>query len=268
MACSAAAADQDANSLQIVNVQFLDTRDGYPLPEGFVFYAGEQVHLVFNVAGYEYDEDYIMRLLYRIEFLGPNGDPFAEPQTGEIREEIYPQDEDWMPIVRASPRAPFHAESGVYKIRMSVEDTVARASAGEEVSFRLEGKDLDPGAGLTISGFVLRRHEEGEPLSEPVFYRGQTLWGSFDIAGFELAEDNSFQVEARLDVISEKGKVLFSFSPRTERGSTYYPRKWLPVAFRLDLEKDMPPGPYTIHLTVRDRIAGAVEEASREFEVE
>ena len=250
--------------LTIVNAKFLDSEDGYPLPAGSSFYPGEQVYVVFNLDGFHITEDeYQMKVSYRIDFVGAQGAAFATSEAGTIAEEVYPQDQNWMPIVRASPRIPFHAEAGTYKIELYAHDEFKpQDESRQELAFEVNGKEIGAADQLMVRNFAFQQSEGGEPVEAPSYQPGGTLWGSFYITGFELRENNSFEVDSRLQVVNSEGGVLFSFTPQEEEGQSFYPRRWLPGRFRVDLDKDIPKGEYTLVLSVQDKL-GKQESLTR-----
>lgn len=262
------AADEKKVPFSIVKANLLDEEGGYPVPEDSTFFAGERVHLKFNIAGYAVDEDYRVRLSYRLDFLGPRGERFAMPQGGEIDEEVFPQDEDWLPIVRASPRLPPHAESGTYKVILTATDLGAgKKTVTTELPIHVRGENPQLSNNLVIANLSFSRTRDGEPLREPVYRPGDTVWASFHITGFEIAEDNSFDVESSLEVMSDDGEVMFSFESGGETGSPFYPRRWLPAKFRLSLDDDLPEGTYTVLVSVRDKLGGETYQSKHQFQV-
>jgi hypothetical protein len=251
----------------IANLQILDSEDGYPIPPSSQFYPGERVYLRFNVAGYHVDEDYRMKVSYRLDFIGASGAPFSISESGEINEEIYPQDEKWMPIVRSSPMLPQHAESGTYMVKLAIRDELSGQSAASEIALSVEGKDVVGAKDLAIRNFAFSRAEGGEALAAPAFRPGDTLWGSFFITGFRLGQDNAFDIASELKVVSTDGEVLYAFTPQGEKGSPFYPRRWVPAKFHVDLEPNIPRGNYFVQLFVHDRIGGSHFQAEKTFQV-
>jgi len=256
-------------SFSIVNAHLLDGKDGYPVPGDSIFFTGETVHLSFNIAGYAVgEEDYQIRLSYRFDFEGPSGIRFALPQGGEIIEEVFPQDEKWLPIVRTSPRLPPHAESGTYKVILTVFDRLAQdRKSVKEVPIFVKGVSIEGSKTLVIRNLSFSHTEEGEPLTEPIYSPGGTVWARFHITGFEVAEDNSFAVESSLEVLSAKNEVMFAFESRGEKGSPFYPRRWLPAKFRLDLDPDLLPGEYVVLVSVHDRVGENTYQQRHRFQV-
>lgn len=268
-AAAAAAEEDEKPSFSIVNAHLLDSEDGYPIPGDSIFFTGETVHLSFNIAGYTVgEEDYQVRLSYRVDFEGPSGVRFSLPQGGEIIEEVFPQDEKWLPIVRASPKLPPHAESGTYKVTLTVFDRLAAdRKIVKQVPIFVKGENIEGSKSLVIRNLSFFRTEGGEPMPEPVYHPGDTVWARFHITGFELADDNSFAVESTLEVLSAKDEVMFAFESGGEQGSPFYPRRWLPAKFRLDLDSDLLPGEYTVLVSIHDKLAENTFQQRHRFRV-
>ena len=261
--------ENERPSFSIVNAHLLDEEDGYPVPGDSIFFTGETLHLSFNIAGYTVgEEDYQVRLSYRLDFDGPSGVRFALPQGGEIIEEVFPQDEKWLPIVRASPKVPPHAESGTYKVTITVFDRLAAdRKIVKEVPIFVKGENIEVSKTLLIRNLSFSRTEEGEPLPEPLYRPGDRVWARFYITGFEVGEDNSFAVESSLEVLSAKDEVMFAFESGGEKGSPFYPRRWLPAKFRLDLDLDLLPGEYTVLVSVHDKLGENTYQQRHRFRV-
>jgi hypothetical protein len=265
------AADENENpSFSIVNAHLLVGEDGYPVPGDSIFFSGETVHLSFNIAGYAIgEEDYHVRLSYRLDFEGPSGVRFALPQGGEIIEEVFPQDEKWMPIVRASPPLPPHGESGIYKVILTVFDRLAQdRKIIKEVPIFVKGESVEVSKSLLIRNLSFSRTEDGEPLSEPIYPPGGTVWARFHITGFKVAEDNSFAVESSLEVLSAKDEVMFAFESQGEKGAPFYPRRWLPAKFRLDLDSDLRAGEYVVLVSIHDKLRKNTYQQRHRFQVQ
>tara|TARA_Y100000588_G_scaffold395173_2_gene520787 strand:- start:10894 stop:11727 length:834 start_codon:yes stop_codon:yes gene_type:complete len=258
-------------TLSIVSASFLDSEDGYPIPTGSVFYPGEKIHLEFKLTGFTTDKKYRMSVNYRIDFLGPSGVRFSLPRAGEINEEIFPQDEDWLPTLRVSPRLPQFAEPGTYEVTLTVMDRLAgNDETSLTVPILVHGDNVETSTTLLIRNLVFSRERGGEALSTPAYSAGETVWARFHITGYSLAEDNSFDVASSLEVTTERekdNKVLFRFTASGERGRPFYPRRWLPAEFRLDLDKNLSPGVYTVLISVQDRLGGKTFESRQHFRV-
>ena len=256
---SVAGDDQEAaeEGLSLFNLDLLDSRDGYAIPSDTRFVPGQTIHLFFQIKGYEVGIEDRVRLRYKVEALDPAGRRFYRDDGGVVHVELAPQDENWMPIVRYSPRIPDHAGGGIYSIRISVEDELARSAIETAVAITVDGTRLDAADELAVHQFHFSKEENGAGLDEPVFDAGEEIWAAFFISGFETREDNSYDVESNASVIDAEGERMFDFETIGEQGKPYYPRLWLPARMRLDLEDDIPPGSYTVVLRLRDGVGGS-----------
>ncbi len=264
--CSApCGADESAESLQIVRLDLLDREGGYAIPDDSVFYPGEMVHLAFNIAGYAIDNDYNMRLKWNIRTMGPAGRAFSTPEGGEFVHELAPEDDGWEPLVTFNARIPDHAGTGNYRIFVEVVDELAEESVRAEVAVAVKGENVQSSAELTIRNFGFSLTEGGTHLDRPFYSGGDSIWAGFYITGYKTRDDNTYDVESELKVVNSKGEAMYSFDARGEKGSPFYPRLWLPAAFRLDLEKTIPSGEYTVLLKVRDKVGGSAYDGEHRF---
>ena len=252
----------------ITQAEILDSENGYPIPLDSDFFPGETVHLRFLVDGYSRGEFDRVWITWRIDSFGPSGDRFVMAEAGSVDTELAPQDKNWRPIIRHSPAIPDHAEEGLYTVTVRVTDELKPVTVECKVAIRVQGESVSPGRELTIRRFVLTRTEGGAPYEQALFRPGDTIWGEFFITGYRLTETNSFDVHATLQFLDNEGKVLFNFRPQDEQGAPFYPRRWLPATFRLDLDKTLLPGRYQIALRINDRLGEQTYEERKSFGVE
>lgn len=257
---SAHEADDPADaesSLGLVNLDLLDSRDGYAIPADSRFLPGERVHVYFQIKGYRVGQSDRILLRYELAALDPNGRRFYSPISGEYDVELAPQDKNWMPVVRYSPRIPDHAGGGRYVVRVAVHDELADETIQAEVPILVDGERVERADELLVRNFRFSKAEDGDPLANPEFRPGEEIWATFFITGYETRENNTFDVESDAWVLDAEGGRLFGFEPSEEGGRPYYPRLWLPAKLRLDLDETIPPGRYTVVLRLRDRVAGS-----------
>ncbi len=269
----APAASQDVEpgseaALEVIRLDLLDRAGGYAVPEDSVFYPGEKVYLAFNLRNYAIDEDYRIKLTWRIDALGPSGTPFANPEGGEFDLELAPQDEDWEPLVTYQAEIPPHAPGGVYELKLEVTDAMAEQTLRRVVPVRVEGENVEiSGDGLAVRSFGFSIAEGGAKLAEPTYLGGQEVFAAFYITGYETREDNTYDVSSEMEVINSEGKRMYFFPAKGEKGSPFFPRLWLPAKFRLDLEPNIPPGRYKVILTIRDKVGAKTFITEEDFYV-
>ena len=257
----------DSSGLQIVKADILDSEGGYSIPTDSVFFPGETVYLRFEVDGYTRGDYDRVKLSWRIDSFGPSGDPLVMAEVGSVQNELAPQDKDWRPIIRHAPRIPDYAEAGGYQVTLEVIDELNSTKATKHLVIQVRGQLVPKGKGLTVRSFVFSKVETGAPLPEAVLAPGDTLWGRFYITGFRTDPDNSFDVHAELELRDGAGELLFTFDPQGEQGSPYYPRRWLPGSFQLDLDNDIRPGSYSIVLLLLDKLGNQSLRRQKLFRV-
>ncbi len=268
--CAAPAQDVEPNPggrLELARVDLLDRPGGYAVPEDSVFYPGETVNLAFNIRNYAIDEDYRISLTWRVEAVGPHGNAFATPEGGEFNSELSPQDEGWEPLVTYHAQIPEQAPGGVYELRLQVIDHKAEQTVKHTVPVRVDGQNVELSDSLTVRNFGFSIAEGGTKLAQPIYRPGQQVHASFYITGYQTRDDNTYDVSSEMEVIDSKGKRMYYYPAKGEKGSPFFPRLWLPAKFRLDLEPNIPPGTYKVILTIRDKVGEKTFVAEEDFEV-
>ena len=88
------------------------------------------------------------------------------------------------------------------------------------------------------------------------------MWAKFDITGFKYGEKNKIDVSYVTSVIAPTGKVLWTQpEPAVERSESFYPKRYVPAAMGINLQKTIRPGEYTIAVQVKDGVGGQKYEA-------
>lgn len=242
--------------LALVNLDLLDRQDGYAIPADSRFLPGETIHVYFQIAGYQVGREFRISLSYEMRALDPEGRSFFAAEGGEIDVELAPQDENWMPVVRYSPRIPDHAGGGTYSIQITVRDELAETSVSVRLPIAVDGSRVQNADQLLVRNFGFSRADGGDRLEDPVFDAGEEIWAEFFITGYKTRDDNTYQVESDAWVQDAEGEKLFDFKPAGEAGRPFYPRLWLPAKLRLQLDESIPPGRYAVVLRLRDMVGG------------
>jgi hypothetical protein len=150
-----------------------------------------------------------------------------------------------------------------------VTDELAKKDLAQDVGFQVRGRKVEPSAALVARNFQFSRQEDGEPLPAPAYRRGDVLWASFDITGFKTGEKNLLDVDYDLSVLNAENKVIFQQpQPAGERGTSFYPRRYVHATFNLNLEPGIQPGQYTIVLTLHDKLGSQTDQSRHPFTVE
>lgn len=258
---------EDEPDLALVNLDLLDRRDGYAIPADSRFLPGETIHLYFQIGGYQVGQEFRISLSYEMRALDPEGRSFFAAEGGKIDTELAPQDENWMPVVRYSPRIPDHAGGGTYSIQIIVRDELAQTSVSARLPIAVDGSRVQSADQLLVRNFGFSRAEGGDLLEDPVFDAGDEIWAEFFITGYKTREDNTYQVESDAWVQDAEGEKLFDFKPAGEAGRPFYPRLWLPARLRLRLDESIPPGRYAVVLRLRDLVGGVDATEHYDFRI-
>jgi hypothetical protein len=139
-----------------------------------------------------------------------------------------------------------------------VEDVLAKASTELPVPFLVRARDVEPSETLVVRNFHFFRDEEGaHPLEKAAYRPGDSVWAKFDITGYKFGDKNKVDVEYVTSVVAPGGKVLWTQpEPATEQSESFYPKRYVPAAMGINLQKTIHPGEYTIEVQVKDKIGG------------
>jgi hypothetical protein len=257
--------------LTIVNVALHQFEDGPTVPSSFAFLPGDTVFVSFQVAGFQAEgEDKLVKLDYYVAAYDSAGIPIVEPKAGKLKAELAPEDKEWKPKVRWEFVVPPLAESGTYRITMSVKDVANIQEAGKAITFNVQGHQVEKSDTLVVRNFRFLRTEEDAPPLNPAAYRpGDTVWARFDITGFKVGEKNRPQVEYDITVQAPSGKAMFTQqNAAVEQEPSFYPKRYVPGILSLTLQPTIKPGEYTIVLAVRDGVGKQAAESRHSFVIE
>lgn len=270
LALLAGSAPSAPKPLVIVRPTLHQYEDGPAIPAGTGFHTGETVFLTFQVGGYQVSPDAKIDLVCRIEAFDPDGVRFAEPATREVKATLSAEDKDWLPVVRQSFLLPPLALPGTYRLSIAVEDNLGSREAKAEVEVPVRGRNVAPSETITARNVrFLRSEEDTFPLRPAAYRPGDAVWVRFDIVGYKLGEKNRMQISYGVSVIGPAGNTMYSQPDAAkEQGESFYPKKYLPGAFSLNLDNKVRPGTYSIVLTLRDEVGNQTVESKHEFAVE
>jgi hypothetical protein len=257
-------------TLQIVQLQLQQYDGGPPLAPGTGFLTGDVVFLTFHIGGYQVSPQSTIDLAYTIDAVDPDGVPVVETTRGAVATHVSPEDKDWMPIVRGSVALPALAWSGAYRVKLAVEDKLSHQSATTEIEIPVRGRKVEPSPTLTERNFrFLRSEEDADPLLDPIYHPGDSVWARFEFTGFRYGPKNHIHVEYGIAMLAASGTSLFS-QPQAavEDDESFYPKRYLSGILSLNLQKNILPGQYTVVLTLRDEVGNQTQESRHPFRVE
>ncbi len=229
--------------------------------------AGETCYLSFRVSGFRVDTKQKVELEYHVQFLDPNGVPVVEDFGDKIEATLSVQDKDWMPKIDWQRVVPSFAPAGEYKIKIRVEDKIAKADTSWETTFKVRGETIDASDKVKVTQFIFSDTENGRQKMDDVYHQGSTLWARFKLTGFKIV-DKSYWVEQDLLILDAGGKELFRNPTVVEKNRAFYPPKFLSTSFNLDVSKGVRPGEYTLRLEIRDKTGEQSTVFDQKFSVQ
>ena len=256
--------------LAVVRPTVSDRDGGAAVPGGSVHAPGETMFFSFQVDGFTASAGQRVHLSYTLDAFDAHGVRIIEPVAAEIEETLAPEDKNWKPTVRQEITIPPLADSGTYKIAISVTDLVGKATATKEVPFDVRGRRVDPSGTLVIRNIRFYRGEDDkEALSKATYRPGDAVWARFDIIGYKFGEANAIDVSYDVAVLAPSGKTLYS-QPQAgvDKSQSFYPKRYVPAVFSLATKHDTRPGEYTLSITAHDGLGNQTFEARQSFTIE
>ncbi len=231
------------------------------------YIPGDSVFVTFQASGFTTSDKNEVRLSWRVEVFDPQGVPLVRPVSGKVEESLSAEDKNWLPKVRVDFLTPLYLASGTYRIAASVKDELASAAATLDIPFQVRGLEVAPSEALAVRNFRFVRSENSSQIVT-AFHPGEMLWARFEVIGYKLGPKNRYEVEYVFAV--KRGDEVLYAEPKaaSEQEETFYPKRYLPGALSLSLNKEVAPGDYTLVVTVRDRLGQQTVEESRPFRVE
>ena len=256
--------------LAILRPALHDYEDGPRVAPGTTYSAGDSIFLTFEVGGYQVSEESRVSLTCRVDALDPDGVPLMESARQEINTTLSPEDKGWVPIVRQTFLIPPLAPPGTYRILIAVQDRLASRETKAELPIQVRGRQVAPSDTLLARNLRFVRAEDDSQALEPPAYRpGQTVWVRFDIVGYKLGDKNRRHVSYGISVVNPSGKVMYTQAQAAvEEGESFYPKRYLPSVFSLNLSQDVRPGAYTVVLALHDEVGNQNVESKHEFTVQ
>jgi hypothetical protein len=259
-----------AAPLQVVRPILSDSEGGAALPTGFEYRPGETLFFSCRIANYQKTAEEKVHLAYSVEAFDPKGVPLVELFKNDISAEVAPQDKEWMPRIATEIAIPPLIAPGTYSIVIKAEDLVAKSKAELRVPFQVRGRRVGPSDTLTVENFQFFRGEDDtQPVEQPVYKSGDSVWTRFDVTGFRYGPGNQIDVGYVVSVLDSTGKVLWTQpEPTVERGGSFYPKLWVSASMSITIQKNTRPGQYFFSVEVKDGIGNQTYETKAGFTVE
>jgi hypothetical protein len=263
------------SALAIVNAGVQQSEDAPFVNEDFRFLPGDYVYVSFQITGFavkgdEDKESRQMSLSYEVTATDAHNVPLARPAAGEIKNELAPEDKNWSPKRRASFLLPSFLAAGECHIHFAAKDLIAGSEAIKDMPFRVGGVKVEPAQSITVEHFRFLREEDAhEALEVPAYRPGDTVYTSFDMAGYAMGEENRYRLAYDVTVLRPDGKPFFEKSNAAElESSSFYPAAYVPANLNIITSPTSPRGQYVILLRVRDLIGKGTYEIKQGFSLE
>lgn len=269
-----AAAASAAPTLAVERIALHRFEDGPLLGSSYEFLPGETAYFSCRLNGYRTktldDDRQDVKLSWRMEVRDPAGALLEEPAQGRIDAELFPEDTNWLPKFLKSFVVPPFAISGEYRISVRVRDEIAEGEVSGELRFRVKGHALEPNGVLTARNVVfLSGEDDALGTRSAVYHPGGAAWVRMDVSGYKFGDKNRFSISFGLALENAEGKQLFSQSEAgSETHESFYPQRYSIGTLTLNLDKNMPPGAYTLVVTIRDKIGDQGYEVRAAFQVQ
>lgn len=259
-----------APALGIVRPVIAQSDGGEALPAGFKHGAGETMFFSCNISGFTKSPEEQISLTYSVQAFDPKGVPVAEIYKGEAKEEVGPEDKNWLPKVETQIVLPDILLPGNYKIVVKAEDLLAKTSADLTVPFDIVGRAVAPSPALLINNFRWYHNEDDErAMTQPIYHAGENMFMRFDMTGFKYGANNKFDVSYVASLVLENGKTIWTQSdPAGEQSESFYPKPYVIGEFGINLQKDFKPGTYTMAIAVKDGVGKQTYQGKFQFIVQ
>jgi hypothetical protein len=259
-----------APALGLVKPVVAQSDGGDALPAAFKHVAGETMFFSCNISGFTKSSDQQISLTYSVQAFDPKGVPVAEIYKGEAKEEVGPQDKNWMPRIETEIILPDILRPGSYKIVVKADDLLSKTSADLTVPFEVAGRDVAVSPTLTAKDFRWYHNEDDtRAMSQPIYHAGDNMFMRFDITGYKYGENNKVDVSYVASLVLEDGKTIWTQpEPATEQSEAFYPKPYVTGEFGISLQKDFKPGTYFMGIAVKDAIGKQSYQGKFQFIVQ
>jgi hypothetical protein len=262
-------------SLAILDAGIEPSEDAPFVSPDYLFYPGDYAYFRFQVAGFtvksgETAEIRKISLSYTITPEDAHDVALTPPVSGAIDEQLNPEDKNWTPKRRAAFLLPSFVAAGRLHLHVIVKDLVAKTETARDFPFRVGGVEIVPSPAVTVENFrFFRKENDRQGLEVAAYSPGDTVYARFDMAGYQLAPENTYRLAYGLTVYRPDGKPFLEQPTAAElTDGSFYPAQFVPGGINVTTPRDSERGQYTIVLTVRDLVAGSNYQIKQVFTLE
>ena len=248
--------------------------DGPLLEPGYEFLPGELAYFSCRLAGYAVEQQgedvRKVKISWNMEVRDPEDALLEAPSQGRIEASLFPEDKTWMPKFLHSFTVPAFALPGDYRVVVHARDEIGENDVTGELKFRVKGHAVQASETLAVRNFLfLASEDDAFGMRQPLYKAGAKVWARMDVTGYKFAAKNHFAIAFGLALDGPDGQQIFAQPDAgMQSDESFYPQRYAPGMFRVDLGKAAAPGTYTLIITVRDTISGESIEAREPFKVE
>ncbi len=262
-----------SNKIVIDRAVISQSEDGPAALVDEKFVPGETIYFSVSISGYavhEREEQRSIMFSYSMDAKDPTGTLLVPTEAGKVVTDVEKEDKNWMPRVRWSFVVPPIAVSGICHISITINDELGKSTATREISFAVAGHAIELSDKLAIRNVrFLRDENDRVPLTVAAYRPGDTLWVRFDMTGYQLGEKNKLDVEYGISILRANGESMYA-QPHAavEEGASFYPKRYIPGMFSINIPKDLKAAGYVLVVSVEDRIGKQSQQGRWNFQVE
>src|SRR5579872_5487470 len=195
----------------IVKPVVAQSEGGDALPASFKHGAGETLFFSCNISGFTKSNENQINLAYSVQAFDPKGVPVAEIYNGTSKESVGPEDTEWLPTIETQIVLPDILLPGAYKIVVKAEDLLNKEVADLTVPLEIGGRNVTASPTLILKDFRwFHNEEEQQPMNQPLYHAGNSMFMRFVIAGYKYGEKNKVDVSYTPSLVLESGKTIWS----------------------------------------------------------
>ncbi len=214
------------------------------------------MRIFYEVPGYARDKDSYISVVARHQVTAPDGKPFFETKTIEVKQQA---GEDTGPVkCNFHISLPAWAPPGQYAINIQAEDQIAHKTQAATASFTVNAPPVETSATFLAKNIELANSRDGAALAPPVFTPGQSIWLRFRVLGLKANDQGQIHLTEDWGIIGPDGKPLFEQNDTELVNEQYvYPPPHVPVTDHVNTPSSVEPGEYKFHVVLHDKIGGA-----------
>ena len=269
------ASQAEKPDLAILNGGVQKSEDAPFVSSQYRFAPGDYLHFTFQAAGFAVKSSHEgeirkIALSYSVVPEDLKGVPLAPPDTGSIETELSAEDKNWTPKRRSAFLLPSYVAAGDFQVRVVVKDLLAETETSKGFPFHIGGIIVTPTGSVAVQNFqFFRREEDRAPLQVPAYSPGDTVNLKFNLAGFQLGNENTYHLSYGVLVLRPDGKPYLQQPNAAElRANSFYPAQYLPGAADITTSSDSSKGQYTVVITVHDLIGHISHDFKTAFNLE